>query len=177
MEKFSETMHVNTWYRTTPFCSRTLNMIQESVSANGGFVPISLGWRFSREKLWQKAEMHNSSKVPLEWQRRVNVCTVGKGRGWLPDGGETAGAFRKWAVAELCWLKAKLDKVPLGRQHSRSSASGKGREREIHPTPSTHHEALTTEASGSSLLRDRHYLSPQGKQEALCWGPAWQDCQ
>ena len=101
MEKFSETMHVNTWYRTTPFCSRTLNMIQESVSANGGFVPISLGWRFSREKLWQKAEMHNSSKVPLEWQRRVNVCTVGKGRGWLPDGGETAGAFRKWAVRML----------------------------------------------------------------------------
>ena len=31
MEKFIETMHVNTWYRATSFCSRALNMIQESV--------------------------------------------------------------------------------------------------------------------------------------------------
>ena len=50
-------------------------------------------------------------------------------------------------------------------------------EGEIHPTSSTHREALTTEALGSSLPRDRHYLSPQGKQEAHCWDPAWQDCQ
>lgn len=163
METFNETMHVNTWYRATPFCSRTLNMIQESVSAGGGLVPISLGWRFSREKLWQKAEMHNSSKVPLEWQRRVNVWTsVGKGRSWLPDAGETAGAFRKWAAAEICWLKGKLGKVPLGRQQSRSSASGKGRGKN---TPQPLHSPWGTKSRSLGVFPTEGWALPLTSRE------------
>lgn len=136
MEKFSETMHVNTWYRTTP-SFQDLKYDPRVSKRQRRVCPYFCGWRFSEEKLWQKAEMLLKAKVPLEWQKS-ECLYCWKGRGWLPDGGETAGAFRgneqwqNYVGWRPNWTKYHLVDA------LRSSASGKGRERNTpHPPPLT----------------------------------------